>query len=95
MKEDRGDVFGDLSGTADLAYYFLALADRLTMPKGAVGFVLPRGVEYEFRAETQAKTSYNPTAGHESCPFRPVSLSRCEYLRHEFSPEETESFRGR
>lgn len=36
--------FPELTGTADLAYYFLALAHRLTRPAGAVGLVLPRGV---------------------------------------------------
>ena len=44
VKDDRSGLFGDLSGTADLAYYFLALANRLTTADGAVGFVLPRAV---------------------------------------------------
>jgi hypothetical protein len=30
VKDDSSKLFADLSGTADLAYYFLALADRLT-----------------------------------------------------------------
>lgn len=44
VKEDSSPRFADLAGTADLAYYFLALADQLTMPAGAIGFVLPRAV---------------------------------------------------
>lgn len=44
VKEDSSQVFADLTGTADLAYYFLALADHLTSADGAIGFVLPRAV---------------------------------------------------
>ena len=36
--------YPEVTGTADLAYYFLVLAHRLTVPDGAVGLVLPRGV---------------------------------------------------
>lgn len=44
VKDDSSRIFTDLSGTADLAYYFLALADHLTSVDGAIGFVLPRAV---------------------------------------------------
>lgn len=43
-KEFLTDEYRELGGTSDLAYYFLALGDRLARPDGAVGFVLPRGV---------------------------------------------------
>lgn len=43
-KEHLSEQYPELVGTSDLAYYFLALGDRLCKPDGAVGFVLPRGV---------------------------------------------------
>ncbi|QDU63404.1 Type IIS restriction enzyme Eco57I [Planctomycetes bacterium Pan216] len=43
-KERLGANFPELTGTADLAFYFLALAHRLTAADGAIGLVLPRGV---------------------------------------------------
>lgn len=42
MKRARADLFRELTGTADLAYYALLLADRWTRAEGAVGMVLPR-----------------------------------------------------
>lgn len=44
VKEQLASLFPGLRGTADLSYYFLDLAHRLTKPDGAVGLVLPRGV---------------------------------------------------
>jgi hypothetical protein len=43
-KRGRKGFFSELTGTADLAYYFLVLADRLVRPDGAVGLVLPRAL---------------------------------------------------
>lgn len=43
-KKTRQAQFPDLTGTADLAYYFLAMADRLCRPAGSIGMVLPRAV---------------------------------------------------
>lgn len=51
--EDRVDAatkarlrrdFPGLGGTADLSYYFLALADRIAKPAGKIGLVLPRTI---------------------------------------------------
>ena len=44
MKQRLVKSYPELVGTADLAFYFLALADRLADPDGAVGLLLPRGV---------------------------------------------------
>jgi hypothetical protein len=44
IKERRREAFAELGGTADLAYYFLVLADHIAKKSGAVGFVLPRSV---------------------------------------------------
>jgi hypothetical protein len=43
-KQRLSRLFPELGGTADLAYYFVALAHRITRPDGAVGLILPRGV---------------------------------------------------
>lgn len=42
MKRKRRRLFGELAGTADAAYYFVALADRIARPNGAIGMVTPR-----------------------------------------------------
>lgn len=44
--------YPELIGTADLAYYFLVLGHRLATAKGAVGFVLPRGILTARSAQT-------------------------------------------
>lgn len=42
LKQRRRELFAELSGTADAAYYFLVLADKLAKADGMVGFVVPR-----------------------------------------------------
>jgi hypothetical protein len=42
VKGQRGGRFPELGGTADLSYYFAALAVRLAKPDGRVALVLPR-----------------------------------------------------
>lgn len=44
VKKRLSTKYPELTGTADLGYYFFALSHRICNPDGTVGLVLPRGV---------------------------------------------------